>query len=93
MLRYEAPCEERRRTSNTHPCRLEGRPGLMQRPGNGAAGAHSQSPAGHHARIGRWGHRDVLRIVWRPVPFAARKITRKMVAATSATIASAIGVR
>jgi hypothetical protein len=68
-------------------------PGSCSGPGGGAAGAHSQSPAGHHAWIGRWGHRDVLRIVWRPVPFAARKITRKVVAATSATIASAIGVR
>ena len=47
-------------------------PGSCSGPGDGAAGAHSQSPAGHHARISRWGHRDVLRIVWRPVPFAAR---------------------
>jgi hypothetical protein len=38
-------------------------------------------------------HRDVLRIFCRPVPFAARKVTRKTVVATSATIASSIGVR
>ena len=39
MVRHEAPCETRKRTNNSHPCRLGCRHGLMRRPGE-AGGSH-----------------------------------------------------